>query len=96
MAGPVYHAARHTNSPSRWPDRFDGAVVLWDWERSRLLAAWLDDADRLQRLECVAEDQTFRRPIAARFGPDGALYVVEWGSKWWDNTDAALVRVTGR
>ncbi len=93
MAGPVFHAAAHSGSPLGWPARYDGAVVLWDWERSRLWAAWLDAADRLKRLERVAEDQAFNRPIAARFGRDGALYLVEWGSKWWDNTNAALVRV---
>jgi hypothetical protein len=27
-------------------------------------------------------------------GPDGALYLIEWGSRWSDNTDAALVRVS--
>lgn len=95
MAGPVFHAARHPRDGVAWPRRHDGAVVWWDWERSRVWAAWLDAEDRLVRIERVAEEDVFRRPIAARFGPDGALYMVEWGSKWWDNTDAALVRVVG-
>ncbi len=93
MAGPVFHAAAYPASATRWPARYDGAVVLWDWERSRIWAAWFDAGDRLERMERVAEDQVFKRPIAVRFGPDGALYILEWGSKWWDNTDAALVRL---
>jgi hypothetical protein len=40
---------------------------------------------------------TFERPIDAKIGPDGALYVLEWGddvSPWTgNNTEAQLVRV---
>lgn len=91
MAGPVCRpnpaASRH------WPSRYDGAVVLWDWERGRIWAAWMDASDRIERLESVAPTDRFLRPIAARFGTDGALLVLEWGSKWSDNRDAGLVRI---
>lgn len=91
MAGPACRP--EPAAPRRWPARYDGAVVLWDWERGRIWAAWLDAADQVERIEAIASQDRFLRPIAARFAPDGALLVLEWGSNWADNRDAALVRV---
>lgn len=94
MAGPVCRP--QPAAPRRWPARYEGAVVLWDWERGRIWAAWLDANDRVERLEPIASRDRFLRPIAARFGGDGALLVIEWGSNWADNRDAALVHVAPR
>jgi hypothetical protein len=27
------------------------------------------------------------------FGPDGAMYVIQWGTAWYNNKDAELVRI---
>jgi cytochrome c len=92
MAGPVCRP--NPSAPRRWPARYEGSVVLWDWERGHIWAAWLDASDHIERLETIAPADRFLRPIAARFATDGSLWVLEWGSKWSDNRDAALVRVS--
>ncbi len=92
MAGPVFRF-RSDVLARGWPADLDGAVVLWDWERGWLLAVWLDPEDHLSRIQRILPGEKFRRPISARFGPDGALYLLEWGSNWAENRDAALVRV---
>ena len=91
MAGPVCRPA--PGATRGWPARYHGSVVLWDWERGRIWAAWLNAADRVERIEAIAAQDRFLRPIAARFVPDGALLVLEWGANWADNRDAALVRI---
>jgi cytochrome c len=35
----------------------------------------------------------FKRPISMSFGPDGALYLIDWGSAWYNNQDAQVVRI---
>lgn len=93
MAGPTYHFSAGLDSPAKLPAEWDGATFLFDWERGWILGAWLDGQDRVTRLKPLLTGAKFRRPICLRLGPDGALYLIEWGSRWSDNTDAALVRV---
>ena len=94
MAGPTYHFSAGLKSPVKLPAEWDGATFLMDWERGWILGAWLDAEDRITRLKPLLPGQKFRRPICLQLGPDGALYLIEWGSRWSDNTDAALVRVS--
>lgn len=93
MAGPVYHFDPHLSSKRKLPRSLDGAVLLHDWERGWIQAAWLDERLALKRLEPIMPEAHFKRPISLRLGPDGALYVLEWGSNWADNADAALIRI---
>ena len=95
MAGPVFQFHAGEVSHRGWPAVYEGAAILWDWERGWLLAAWFDTEDHLVRLERILPGEKFRRPISARFGSDGALYLLEWGSNWADNRDACLVRIEG-
>ena len=95
MAGPVYHFDPNLQSVRKLPREFDGAVFLFEWERGWIKAAWLDESGSLARLESVTCPETakFKRPICMKLGPDGALYLIEWGSNWSGNRDAALVRL---
>jgi len=36
-----------------------------------------------------------KRPIEMELGPDGALYMIEFGTAWENNRDAQLVRLEG-
>ena len=38
-------------------------------------------------------DHSFIRPIDMEFGPDGALYLIEYGTTWGKNENAKLVRI---
>lgn len=93
MAGPVYHFDPALKSERKLPAEFDGAVFLFEWERGWIKAAWLDGAGHLRALKPFMEGVKFKRPICLKLGPDGALYLLEWGSNWSDNHDAALVRL---
>ncbi len=97
MAGPVYHFDPNLRSIRKLPREFDGAVFLFEWERGWIKAAWLDESGSLARLESVTCPETakFKRPICMKLGPDGALYLIEWGSNWSGNHDAAVVRLEG-
>jgi cytochrome c len=37
-----------------------------------------------------------RRPIDLKIGPDGALYMIEYGDLWWENQDSRITRVVYR
>jgi len=44
-------------------------------------------------LEPFMPDHSFIRPIDMEFGPDGALYLIEYGTTWGKNENAKLVRI---
>lgn len=93
MAGPVYHFDPALQSPGKLPAAYDGAVFLFDWERGWIKAVWLDERDQVKRIRPFMPEVRFKRPICLKLGPDGALYLLEWGSNWSNNQDAALVRL---
>lgn len=93
MAGPVYHFDPTLKSVRKLPSEWDGAVFLFEWERGWIQAAWLNETGAVSRLQPFMPGTKFKRPICLKLGADGALYLIEWGSNWGDNRDAALVRL---
>jgi cytochrome c len=93
MAGPIYHYDPKLASERKFPAAFDKLLFLFDWERSWIKEVRLDSEGRLQSIRPFAPSIKVKRPISMRFGPDGALYVIEWGSAWFNNKDAQIVRI---
>jgi len=44
------------------------------------------------KLQPFLHKWNLRRPIDMKLGPDGALYLVEYGDRWWENADSRIVR----
>ena len=44
-------------------------------------------------MEPFAAGMTFKRPMDMEMGPDGCLYLIEFGTAWGNNTDTQLVRI---
>ncbi len=64
------------------------------WTRDRLLSVAVSDAGRLEGVERVLPWESVARPIDVDVGPDGALYVLEYGTEFGgNNPDARLTRV---
>src|SRR5690606_38235522 len=92
IAGAVYRAP--SGARFALPARFDGALLMADWTRDVLAAVSVDASGALGRIERLLAAESFRRPIDLEIGPDGAIYVLEYGSEFWgDNADAALSRI---
>jgi cytochrome c len=94
MAGPVYHYEPGHPSPLRLPERFDGKIFVYEWMRNWIQTA--DPSSPRPALEPFLGGKTLRRPIDLKIGPDGALYLIEYGDQWWNNTDGQISRVVYR
>lgn len=92
-AGPFYHYRADLKSERKLPAYYDGCQFLYDWERGWILAVWADAQGGVGRLERVAGDIRLKRPVEMELGPDGALYVIEFGTGWENNKDAQIVRI---
>lgn len=93
MAGPVYHFDAGLQSKRKFPMEFDGSLFIYEWERNWIKEVRLDKEGNLKEIRSFASNLSFKRPISMAFGRDGALYVIEWGSAWYNNKDSQLVRV---
>jgi hypothetical protein len=97
MAGPVYHFDSTLNSDIKLPEYFDDTLVIYDWSRDAFWEVKLDLNGQVFKINRMFRDLPFDKPIDAELGPDGALYVLEWGDDngpfQGNNPDAKLVRV---
>ena len=94
MAGPVYHSEMYPYGHKRLPAYYDDKVFIYDWMRGWIKALTLDDNGDLVRIEPFLESETFNHLIDLELGPDGELYLLEYGSDWFAaNPGAMLSRI---
>ena len=94
MAGPVYHFDAANPSPIKLPEALDGRLFIYEWMRNWIQTVKLGTAG--PEIEPFVPDWNLRRPIDMKIGPDGALYMIEYGDQWWENNDSRIVRVVYR
>lgn len=92
-AGPFYHYRADLKSERKLPAAYDGRQFIYEWERGWILTAQADEKGGLPRLERFAPEIKLKRPVEMELGPDGALYVIEFGTAWENNKDAQIVRI---
>ncbi|HJQ82027.1 MAG TPA: ThuA domain-containing protein [Lacipirellulaceae bacterium] len=93
MAGPVYHFDDMSESRIKLPEYFDDTLIMYEWSRSQFFEVNLDQRGQLLKINRIFSELSFNRPIDVELGPDGALYVLEWGAQFGGGPDAKLVRV---
>ena len=94
MAGPAYDWRRGNRSRMRWPAYYEGKPLFYEWTRDYVKAFSLDRRDRVVDIEDVAPGLIFDNPMDMEFGPDGALYVLEYGTGFFaELPEAQLARI---
>lgn len=92
--GPIYRRANFKNPKRPFPDYYEGKWLVTDWARGWLVAITLNDDGSYKSMERFLLKEVFRGPIDMDFGPDGDLYVLEYGNGYFsDNPEAQLVRI---
>jgi cytochrome c len=94
MAGPVYHFDPTLDSSIKLPEYYDDTLLIYDWSRNWIKEVKLDASGNTLKINPFAAGVSLKRPIDVELGPDGALYVLEWGTMFLgNNDDAQLVRI---
>jgi cytochrome c len=94
MAGPVFYRDDYNEAETRFPEYYDGKFFFYDWMRDYIMAATLDETGYVTEFEPFLPGTEFLHPMDMLFGPDGDLYVIEYGRKWFsENSDARLLRI---
>ncbi|MDG9715827.1 PQQ-dependent sugar dehydrogenase [Streptomyces sp. DH24] len=92
MGGPVYHYDADLDSPVKFPEAYDGDFFAGEFGR-RWIKRITSDADgTVQSINDVPWTGTQVMDMA--FGPDGALYVLDYGTAWFGGDEhSALYRI---
>ncbi|WP_332367554.1 PQQ-dependent sugar dehydrogenase [Spirosoma telluris] len=94
MAGPVFYRDQFGAAKRPFPDYYDGKLLTYEWMRGWLMAVTLDASGNYKSMERVMPSYKFSNPMDMEFGPEGDLYMLEYGSGWFtQNDDARLVRI---
>ena len=94
MAGPIYYGEYYPDGPNKYPNYFDGKVLFYEWIRNKIFFLTLDDNGDLDKVEPFMPDVEFNNPMDIEYGPDGKMYMIEYGTGWFtQNVDARLVRI---
>jgi cytochrome c len=94
MAGPVYHYDPKGKSAIRLPKELDGHLFIYEWMRNWIQVSKLGSIG--PEVKPFLPDWNFRRPVDMKLGADGALYLIEYGDKWWENSDSRISRIVYR
>jgi cytochrome c len=94
MAGPAYRFQARNPSRVKWPQEFEGRPLFYEWSRDYVKTFTLDrpHGNTLRSIEDVPIPVD--NPMDMEFGPDGALYVLDYGDGYFsENPEAALYRI---
>jgi hypothetical protein len=94
MAGPAYQYDSKSRSRFKWPRYYHGVPLFYEWTRDYIKEFRLNRPNGT-RLEEIRHVPAFvDNPMDMEFGPDGALYVLEYGDGFFsENPDAQLSRI---
>jgi glucose/arabinose dehydrogenase len=99
VGGPTYHYNADLDSETKLPEYYDNTTFIADWTRNAMFEVKSDDSGNAVSVNRFLPHSTFLRPIDMEIGPDGALYLIEWGTNYGGsgrgdpNWDSAIYRL---
>lgn len=93
-AGPVFYTDVFPKDGPGLPPALDGCLIAYDWTTARLHAIKLDDKGKIAWNHPFLGKHRFVHPGDLELGPKGELYLLEYGSAWYDGKDGKLKRIT--
>ncbi|GAC1425568.1 MAG: hypothetical protein NVSMB7_01970 [Chitinophagaceae bacterium] len=93
MAGPVYYPDLY-HKETRMPDYYNGKLFIYEWIRGWIKVVTMLPNGDFDNMEPFMLHTKFANPSDMEVGPDGRIYVLEYGSGWFaKNPDAGLARL---
>lgn len=94
MAGPVYYQSDFAKTDVSFPEYFDGKLFIYEWMRRWIYVVTLDKDNNFIKFDQFMKGTEFANPMDMKFGPDGSLYVLNYGTTWFaQNMDATLFKI---
>ena len=95
MAGTFYHYDPANLRPTRLPAYYDNTLFMFEFSRNWMREIKLDTNGNVLKINKFLPNFALNSPIKMKAGPDGALYLIEYGFGWRaQNTNGQLSRIT--
>ena len=92
--GPVYRRADFPKAARPFPDYYEGKWLAADLARGWIMAISMNEQGDYQSMERFLPGIRWSEIIDIKFGSDGDLYVLDYGSTWFaKSADSQLVRI---
>ncbi len=92
--GTVYRYDEDSDSTTKFPRFYDGQWFIGEWNNDWIKTATWNDDGLATGVSCFAICTGYISPMDIEFGPDGSMYVVEWGQGFAENNaDSGIYRV---
>lgn len=92
-AGPVYHFDENLKSDTKLPRHLDNCLFIYDWQRKVIKYVRLDENSDIVEIKPFLTEININRAVDMRIGPEGSLYVLDYGDTWGNNEDSKLLRI---
>jgi cytochrome c len=93
MAGPVYHS-EDFKTPGALPAYYNNKLFIYEFIRGWIKVVTMDSQGKYVSMEPFMKNAKFNSMIDMELGPDGKIYVLEYGNGWFKkNPDAGLIRI---
>jgi cytochrome c len=94
MGGPAYKFNKKSPSRVKWPQEFEGRPLFYEWTRDYVKTFTLNRPHGTTLTSIEDLPIPLDNPMDMEFGPDGALYVLEYGDGYFsENPEAQLARI---
>lgn len=97
MGGPVYHYDSGLKSAVKFPQSYDGQFFAYEFGAHWIKPITSDKSGKIQSIDTLTDGNDWAHlvePIDTEFGPDGSLYVLDYGSAWFGGSlDAGLYKI---
>ncbi len=94
MAGPTYYSSDFPKAKSKFPPFFEGKIFIYEWMRDWIFVLEVDKQGEYVKVDQFLPNSEFHNPMDMLFGPDGSLYILEYGEKWFaQNLEARINKI---
>lgn len=90
VGGPIYHRSDLPSTAARpWPAHFEGRWIITDCVRAWIVSVNMAANGTIDGFEQIAPSYRPSTPLDLKFGPDGDLYVLEYGVNFFMRNETA-------
>ncbi|UJL45762.1 PQQ-dependent sugar dehydrogenase [Virgibacillus sp. NKC19-16] len=91
-AGIYHHNYDEESNAGGLTAEHDGKLLTYDFSREWLKAVELDEEYNVVDVQDIVPQGELNLPTSSVYGPDGSLYITEFGDDWWESNDNAGIR----
>ena len=93
LGGEFYRYNSSSSSSNKLPEYYTNKLFILEWTRNWVKVISLDQAGNLLEIDPFLPNKQWEAPMSMRQGPDGDLYIMEWGSDQWGGSTSRISRI---